>query len=97
MGRVNPDPPEPVLTIFGESEAAGGEPAKVSEAFASAAGKAIDLGLIEEGEGGIEQLRQRPTLGEPGEDRGVGGQVLAASAPHQLVYRLPDLAGRQIV
>jgi hypothetical protein len=52
MGRVRPDPPEPVLTFFGESEAFGGEPAKISEAFASAAGKAIEAGLIEEGEHG---------------------------------------------
>ena len=39
-------------TFVGVSEAAEGESAKLSEAFASAAGQAIAAGIIDEGQGG---------------------------------------------
>jgi hypothetical protein len=46
MGRPRPNPPDPVQTFFGESEAFEGNPAKLSEAFESAAGKLIEAKLI---------------------------------------------------
>lgn len=50
MGRARTG--RKVQTFIGESEVFEGEPAKLSEAFASAAEQAIEAGLIDEGTGG---------------------------------------------